>query len=82
MANDNDTSFGDKGNDVADLRSKIFEMKVLLDSLSAGFEMLSRMPAAVVVGGELTVLRTLITQTADLYEKLSRLWLDRLRTST
>ncbi len=78
MATDDNTPPAGGDNGVADLRAKIFEMKVLLESLSSGFEMLSRMPAAKVIGGELTVLRTLITQTAELYETLSTLWLERL----
>ncbi len=78
MAENNDTSSGDEGNNVADLRAKIFEMRVLLESLATGLEQLSKMPAAKAIGGEPTVLRALITQTGELYETLSQLWLDRL----
>jgi hypothetical protein len=78
MADEKNTPPAGDGNDIADLRAKIFEMKILLESLSAGFEALANMPAATVIGGELTVLRALITQTVELYETLSKLWLQRL----
>jgi hypothetical protein len=78
MATDDNNASSDAGNGVADLRAKIFEMKVLLESLSAGFEQLAAMPAAKVVGGELAVLHTLVMKTAELYETLSQLRLDRL----
>jgi hypothetical protein len=78
MADSEDNPAAGEGNDIADLRAKILELKILLESLSAGFEALANMPAAIVIGGELTVLRALITQTAELYETLSTLWLKRL----
>lgn len=78
MATDDNNASSDAGNGVADLRAKIFEMKVLLESLSAGFEQLAAIPAAKVIGGELTVLRTLVEQTRELFETLSQLWLNRL----
>ena len=71
MAENENTPPDDEGNIRIEARRLIFEVRIVLESVSHGLEALQQLPEAILVKDQLGVLRKLTTQAAEALEMFS-----------